>query len=73
MNVYLIYIACIIWIMLSSGCNASITGNESMIDLENSVVEEEIDIFLTDGYLPDYDAQNQFSWYKNAAIIKNTV
>lgn len=33
MNVYLIYIACIIWIMLSSGCNASITGNESMIDL----------------------------------------
>ena len=40
---------------------------------ETPALTEEEALFMTDGYLSDYDAQNQFSRYKDAAIVRDTI
>ncbi len=55
--------------MFLSGCQTP----EREDSAETPALTEEEALFLTDGYLPDYDAQNQFSRYKDAAIVRDTI
>ncbi len=57
---------------LVGGCQSS--ERKDSISGETSLFEETADnLFMTEEYLPDYDAQNQFSRYKDAAIVDNII
>ena len=72
MKRYMILIC--LFIFLIGGCQSS--EKKESVSGETSLSEESSssdDIFMTEGYLPDYDAQNQFSCHKEAALVGDTV
>ena len=72
MKRYMILIC--LFVFLTSGCQSS--EKKESVSGETSLSEESSssdDIFMTEGYLPDYDAQNQFSCHKEAALVGDTV
>ena len=72
MKRYMILIC--LFVFLTSGCQSS--EKKESVSGETSLSEESFsadDIFMTEGYLPDYDAQNQFSCRKDAALVGDTV
>ena len=71
MKRYMILIC--LFIFLIGGCQSS--EKKESVSGETSLSEESSadDIFMTEGYLPDYDAQNQFSCHKEAALVGDTL
>ena len=67
MRRYFVWI-CMLMVFLS-GCQTP----EREDSAETFALTEEEALFMTDGYLSDYDAQNQFSRYKDAAIVRDTI
>ena len=73
MRRYFVWI-CILMVFWS-GCQVSEREDsmESEESIEAPALTEEEALFLTDGYLPDFDMQNQFSIYKDAARVGDTI